>query len=226
MYRLLLDTANIIKAKNTMDYLNISGITTNPTILSREPGNFWDILKSLRDLILDKELHVQVTADHYDDMLKEADVIVNKLGQDTFIKVPVNTEGLRAIYEMKKQNYKVTATAVYMPQQAILAAFQGADYIAPYYNRIDNINAGGLNVIQQIAEIYKKHSVNTKILAASFRNTQQIMSAIACGADAVTADPRLYNKMVDSALIKDAVREFKVDWINTYGNCSINTITN
>ena len=218
---ILLDTANIEAIKKYNDIYDITGVTSNPTIISRENADFFEILSAIRDIIGDKQLHVQVSAADFDEMLKEAEYIVNKLGRDTYIKIPVNETGIKVIKTLKKKGYNVTATAIYTIQQAMLAASVGADYVAPYFNRMENLNYDATSVIAEMSELFALHNKSTKILAASFKNTNQIISALASGAEAVTASPELYTQMLTSTAVDAAIDTFSKDWEKIYSNKKI-----
>ncbi|HIT90639.1 MAG TPA: fructose-6-phosphate aldolase [Candidatus Merdenecus merdavium] len=214
--KIILDTAHLEDIRKYNRIYEIAGVTSNPTILSRECADFFPLLQNIRQEIGDKELHVQVTASSCTEMLLEAKSIVNILGKDTYIKVPTNEEGIKTIKQLKHLGYKVTATAIYTAQQAMLAASVGADYVAPYYNRMNNLNMDSRQTITEIATLFKLHHCETEILAASFKNTNQIMDALLCGAHAVTASPQLYTQMVESPVIDHAIKEFYKDWASVY----------
>lgn len=219
---ILLDTANIETIKKYNDIYDVTGVTSNPTIISREKGDFFAILCGIRKIIGDKkQLHVQVTADNCEEMLEEAEAIVKRLGKDTYIKVPTNEVGIKTMKALKADSYNVTATAIYTPQQAVMAASVGADYAAPYFNRMCNNNFNAPEAIAEMAEIYSMYGKKTKLLAASFKNTNQIMQALLAGAEAVTASPELYTQMVESPLIDDAISRFNADWTKLYGSKKI-----
>lgn len=218
---LLLDTANVEEIKHYNDIYEFTGVTTNPTIISREKGDFFSILEEIRNIMGDKQLHVQVTADICDDMLKEAENITSRLGKDTYIKVPTNEEGIKTIKLLKQKGFNVTATAIYTTQQALLAANVGADYAAPYFNRMSNNNYDAATEIANMATLYEMYDKPTKILAASFKNTNQIIQALLAGAKAITSPPELFTTMVESPLIDSAIDKFKNDWTNLYGNKKI-----
>ena len=218
---ILLDTANIEQIKKYMALYQVVGVTTNPTIISREKAEFWPLLKEIKGIIGDKQLHVQVTADTWEEMVKEAECIRKRLGNDTYIKVPVNEQGVCAMKHLKEMGAKVTATAVYSVQQAMLAASVGADYMAPYFNRMNNLSMDSKKVIAEIAELYKTHNQSTKILAASFKNTEQVIDSFKVGAHAVTVSVDLLTTMVKNAIIDFAVDGFKNDWVSLYGNKKI-----
>lgn len=218
---ILLDTANLEQIRKYVGLYEITGVTSNPTIISREQAEFWPLLTEIRKIIGDKQLHVQVTADTWEEMLKEAECIQRKLGRDVYIKVPTTEQGICAMKHLKADDSRVTATAVYTTQQAMMAASAGADYVAPYFNRMNNLNVDSKKVIGDMVELFKVHRKPTKILAASFKNTEQVMDALTVGAHAVTVSVDLLTTMVENAIIDFAVEGFKKDWIKTYGNKKI-----
>lgn len=217
--QILLDTANVETIRRYNDIYNISGVTSNPTIISREKADFFKTLCCIREIIgEEKQLHVQVTASTFEEMLKEAECIVKKLGMNTYIKVPANEVGIKTIKILKQNGYNVTATAIYSLQQAMLAASVGADYVAPYFNRMCNCNYDMPSVISDMVKLYEVNSLKTKLLVASFKNTNQILQALLAGAQAVTASPELYSTMLESPNVESAIDIFTNDWVKTYAN--------
>jgi fructose-6-phosphate aldolase 2 len=216
---LLLDTANLEAIRKYCDYYNIIGVTTNPSILSREKGPFFETCARIREIIgQEKQLHVQVTGRSCEEMLKEAEVITQRLGKDVYIKVPVIEEGVKAMKLMKARGLRVTATAVASVQQAFLAGSVGADYVAPYVNRMENLSIDPYVAVARIREIFENQGITTKILGASFKNTQQVMRTYEMGAEAVTVAPELLTTMCSNAVTDLWVNNFEKDWINLYGD--------
>ena len=216
---LLLDTANVKAIEKYCDYYNIIGVTTNPTILSKEKEPFFDIYQRIRKIIgEDKQLHVQVTGRSCEEMLKEAETITARLGKDIYIKVPVIEEGVKAMKLMKEAGLRVTATAVMSVQQAFLAGSVGADYVAPYINRMESLNIDAFDAIARIRNVFDYQGIGTKIVGASFKNTQQILRAYEMGAEAVTVVPELLSSMCNNVIVDTWVDNFEKDWIGLYGN--------
>lgn len=219
---LLLDTANLEAIKKYNDYYNIIGVTTNPTILSREKGPFFETYEAIRKVIgEEKQLHVQVTARSCEEMLREAEVITSRLGKDVYIKVPVIEEGVKAMKQMKAQGLRVTATAVVSVQQAFLAGSVGADYVAPYINRMENLNSDPYEAVARIRKVFDNQHISTKLLCASFKNTQQVIRTYELGAEAVTVSPDLLTAMCTNAMTDLWVTNFEKDWENLYGDVRI-----
>ncbi|MBS6763482.1 MAG: fructose-6-phosphate aldolase [Clostridium sp.] len=215
---IILDTANLEDIRRYNDIYDITGITSNPTILAKEKAEFFPLLLEIRSIIGEKQLHVQVTGSTCEEMLKEAEALTDRLGKDTYIKVPTNEEGIKTMKVLKSRGNRVTATAIYMPQQAMLAASVGADYVAPYFNRMNNMNVDSKKAIGDMAWLFEHNQIQTKIVAASFKNTQQVMDALMAGAQAVTVSPELYTQMVENPMIDSAIAGFAADWKATYGD--------
>lgn len=220
---ILIDTACVEKIRKYNSIYDLTGVTCNPSILAKEKPDFFGILDQIRKIIgPDKELHVQLTASTAEDMQKEAEVITSHFGKEhTYVKVPTNEEGIRTIKLLKQQGYLVTATAIYTAQQGMLAMSVGADYLAPYYNRMCNNNYDPHAQIAQMAYLIDRFHLPTKILAASFKNPGQIMDAYSAGAQAVTASPELLTLMVETPNVYDALSRFSKDWAGNYGNKKI-----
>ena len=217
----LLDTANIPAIKKCNDIYNITGVTTNPVILAREGGEFFPTLYKIREIIKDKQLHVQVTASTSEEMVREAEAIVSNLGKDVFIKVPANETGIKTIKTLKERGYRVTATVIYTLQQAIFASSVGADYVAPYFNHICDHIGDASAIIREMAQTFKMHNKSTKILAASFRNTNQILQSVASGAEAVTLPPDMFSSMLKIPSVEATVSRFSQTWKDMYGEKKI-----
>lgn len=219
---LLLDTANLETIRKYHDYYCVTGVTTNPTILSRENGPFFETYEAIRNIIgAQKQLHIQVTARNCEEMLKEAEVITERLGKDVYIKVSVVEEGVKAMKLLKEGGFNVTATAVVSVQQAFLAGSVGADYVAPYINRMANLNIDPYEAVARIRNLFDKQNISTKILGASFKNTQQIVATYESGAEAVTVAPELLTTMCNNAVTDLWIANFEKDWAGLYGDCRI-----
>ncbi|MFJ7725161.1 fructose-6-phosphate aldolase [Neobacillus sp. NPDC097160] len=217
---LMFDTANLNEIEYYSKIFPIKGVTTNPSILKKEERlDVFTHLKKIRNIIgTTSSLHVQVTTDTSEEMVKEAYTIAEKLGKDIYIKIPVNEEGLKAIRILKREQLKITATAIYTMAQGDFAIMAGSDYIAPYFNRMENININSTSVINHFSTLIKEYNMETKILAASFKNIGQVMRAFESGAHCATVDPSLLHHSLKMPAIEDAVSNFKRDWEDVYGN--------
>lgn len=219
LMKFLIDTANLNEIKRLYDFAPLSGVTTNPSIIKNE-GNidFYNHINDIRHIIgSDQELHVQVVATDYESIIKDAEAILNNVDQDVFIKIPVTKDGIKAIRELKAQGINITATAIYTKFQAYLAIAADVDYIAPYYNRMENLNINPIETISAIAQLIKQSDSSTKILAASFKNVNQVNTAFEIGAQAATMSVDIIEMALSMPSIAQAVDVFKEDFEKVYG---------
>ena len=216
--KLLVDDANIEKIKKVYEYYAIDGVTTNPSILAKNGKNPFETLKEIREFIgEDAELHVQVVSKTADKMVEEGKRIVKELGKNTYVKIPTIPEGLKAMKQLSSEGYKITATAIYTPIQAYLAAKAGADYTAPYVNRIDNLGTNGIEVTRKIHDIFKNNGLKTQILAASFKNSLQVLELCEYGVGASTVAPEIIEGFINNTNVSSAVDVFIEDFESLCG---------
>jgi len=214
----LLDTGNISHIKRACDLYEIAGVTTNPTLIAKEGADFLGLLAQIREIIgTDAMLHVQAVSRTAAGIVDEARYLAAKVGGNLYVKIPVIPEGIKAIKLLKNQGIKTTATAVFTPQQALMAAVAGADFVAPYVNRLDNICGDGIRVIREIVELFHVHHVPAKVLAASFKNTEQVHQASLAGSHALTVSPEILDLIVSHPLTDASVDQFVRDWERVYG---------
>ena len=211
--KLLIDDADISKIKKLYDLYAIDGVTTNPSILAKSGRNPYEVLREIREIIgQDSELHVQVVSLTAEDMITEGKKIVAELGANTYIKVPSIPEGFKAMKALKAEGYLITATAIYTPMQAYLAAKAGADYAAPYINRIDNLGANGVETAKMIQNIFDNNGFATEILAASFKNSNQVQELCEYGVGASTIAPDVIEGLIKNPCVTVAVQDFVNDF--------------
>lgn len=223
----IIDTACIDAIKKCVEFYPIDGVTTNPTIISKEHTGFTSLITKIRDIIgPDKMLHIQTTESVADRIVKEAVALKETVGGNFYIKIPVSPEGLKATMILSKMGINVTVTAIFTQQQALIAAKAGAAYVAPYINRLDSIVSDGVHVVEEIVQMFRAHDISTKILAASFKNAEQIHKVAMVGGHAVTISPDLFEKLVYHPLTLYAVDDFDADWKGVYGDKKIIELLN
>lgn len=211
--KFIIDDANVEAIKNLYEYFPVEGVTTNPSILAKSRRSPYEVLKEIREFIgKDADLHVQVVSKNAADMVTEAVEIQERLGENTFIKVPTTREGLKAMKLLSAKGVKITATAIYTPMQAFLAAKAGAAYAAPYVNRIDNLGADGIETVKKIHDIFQKNGFKTEVLAASFKNSQQVLELCAYGIGAATIAPDVIEGLIRNDAVSAAVDAFTKDF--------------
>lgn len=214
---LLLDTGNIKEIKELYDILPIDGVTTNPSIVSKEKKKFVDLINEIDSIVGENTpIHGQVLSTRYEEILKEAQFI-SGLRKNMYVKIPVTNDGLKAIKELKKKGIKITATAIFTAHQGFLAAKAGADYVAPYVNRLDNISADGVNTVKDLVNIINVNNLNSKVLAASFKNAQQVLELMKFGVHSVTVPADIVKAMMSHPLTDWSVDKFIEDWEKAFG---------
>lgn len=213
----LLDTADVESIRTSYEFYPIDGVTTNPTIISREKSDFVTLIRQIREIIgKDGMLHIQTTMNNAEEIIKEAIALRDFVNGNFYIKIPVTEPGLKAMKALKKMGIKITATAIFTPQQALLAAKAGADYVAPYVNRLDNIASDGVGVVNDINRLMKNFNFETKVLAASFKNVEQVHRISLAGTAAITLQPELLRSVLFHPLTDSAITSFANDWQNRY----------
>ena len=218
----ILDTADLAALKHCNEFYPLSGVTTNPSIIAKEKGDFWQILKEIRGVIgNDKMLHVQTVQTTAKKMVEEAKLIKEKIGGDIYIKIPIGEEGLKAVPMIKNLGIGVTMTAIFTPAQALMAAKAGADFVAPYVNRLDNILGDGTNVVAEIVQQFEIYGLDCKVLAASFKNAEQVHRCALCGCHSVTVSADVLKSLITHPMTDAAVEGFERDWKGVYGDKTI-----
>lgn len=210
-----LDTANLEEIKKSLDMGVIKGITTNPTILKKENRDRKSQLLDIDDLaksIIFAQV-VGISKDQMIEDLKELLKIRQVLKGDLGIKIPASIDGLKVISRVKKENpeVKVLATAIYSSDQAILASIAGADMLAPYFNRMENNSTDPLAEISKMRTFIDDRNLNTQILAASFKNTSQVVNALVAGSHTATIPYEILLKMAEKDVATKAIEVFYED---------------
>ncbi|MST87090.1 fructose-6-phosphate aldolase [Lactobacillus porci] len=210
----MLDTADLAAIEYWNDHLQLSGITTNPTILKKAAAvDVFDRLRAIRKIIgTAKCLHVQVVGESAEEMVKDAARILQEVDQSVYIKVPTTPEGLKAMKLLKRKGVHITATAIYSEFQMYQAMMAKVDYMAPYFNRMVNQNVDAKQVIANVAKTGKRTGSKSKILAASFHNVQEVTDALDAGAQAVTVGVDVVASAFANPAISAAVAGFAQDW--------------
>lgn len=215
---LLIDDADINRIKALYNYYPIDGVTTNPSILAKCGRPPYEALQDIREFIGNKaQLHVQVVSTIAEDMVAEGRKIERTLGNNTYIKIPSIPEGLKAMQILRGEGYHVTATAIYTPMQAYLAAKAGAEYAAPYVNRIDNLGNDGIYTTKKVHDIYTRNGMDTKVLAAGFKNSQQVQELCEYGITCVTLASEVIENLIKNANVTAAVEDFVKDFESLCG---------
>ena len=218
----LIDSANLEDIRYGREFYQIDGVTTNPSLAAKEKKEFAKLIDDIRGIIgNDKMLHVQATAKKAEDIAAEAEMLRDRLGGRFYVKIPIGEEGLKAMAMIKKKGIGITATAVFTPQQALIAARAGADFVAPYVNRLDNITADGAQVVADIVKLFDIYQLDCQVLAASFKNVEQLHRVALAGAHSATISLDLLKAAISHPMTDSAVEGFDRDWAGTYGDKAV-----
>ncbi len=210
---LYIDDANVNEIRRLIDLYPIDGVTTNPSILSKTGRDPVEVLKEIREIIgPEAVIFAQAIPTDAEGMIRDARAIVSLLGKNTVVKIPSIPEGFKAIRQLAGEGITTCGTVVYTPLQAYLAAKAGAAYVAPYINRIDNMGYDGTETVKKIQDILELHDFGTKVLAASFKNSQQVLELCVYGIEAATCAPSVIDGFVKNAAIDGAVQDFLNDF--------------
>ena len=218
---LIVDSADLSAVKELNELLNVAGVTTNPSIIIRS-GKAPE--QAISDLVgylsADQKFFVQVVSTTVEGILEEARAINALRKKNTYAKIPVTRAGMRAIKLAKQEGLNVLATGIHSSEQAFLAALSGADYLAPYVNRMCNFGDGVGQVIDLI-EMLAAAELPARVMTASFHNVGQVHELLCAGIQAVTLPPDILRKMMDHPGTEKAVDDFSADWRAAFGRDSL-----
>ena len=218
---LILDSSNIEQIKDLNELLTITGVTTNPTIITKSNREVMEVVKDLCEVLNeDQLLFIQTVQTDFEGIMEEAKAISKIRAKNMYVKIPVTHEGLKAIKECKKLGIHTLATAIYTADQAFLAAMNGAEYLAPYTNRMCNYG-DGVEAVKDLIEMLRINNMSTKVIAASFKNTYQVHELIKAGIQAVTVPCDVVYQMIDHPGTAIAVDEFSDNWNKTYNRSAL-----
>ena len=208
--KIFLDSANLEAIKKYNDMGLLDGITTNPSLLSKEGG---DPHKTMEEIsrIIKGDVSLEVVAVDYEGMMEQGRRL-RKYGDNVVVKVPMTAEGLKACKALTAEGIPVNVTLIFSSNQAILAAKAGAKYVSPFIGRLDDVGKDGMNLIREIKQIYPNYDFKTQILVASIRHPMHVVDAAKIGADVVTLPPAVLEKMLKHQLTDIGLKNFLADW--------------
>ncbi len=208
--KIFLDTANLESIKKYNDMGLLDGITTNPSLLSKEGG---DPQKTMEEIvrIINGDVSLEVVSTEYEVMLEEGRRL-RKYGDNVVVKCPMTPEGLKACKALTAEGIPVNITLIFSPNQAILAAKSGAKYVSPFIGRLDDVGKDGMQLISEIKQIFSNYKFSTQILVASIRHPIHVIEAGKIGADVVTLPAAVLEKMLKHPLTDIGLKNFLADW--------------
>jgi len=208
--KIFLDTANIESIRRYNDMGAVDGVTTNPTLLSKEKGHPAEIMREITKLIKGP-VSLEVVGIETDGMIEEAHRLT-KFGPNVVVKIPMIPEGLKAVRQLREEGIKTNVTLIFSSNQALLAAKAGASYVSPFIGRIDDIGHDGMVIIKEIVQIFANFKFDTEVLVASVRHPVHVVEAAKIGAHIVTLPPEILGKMMLHPLTEKGLNSFLSDW--------------
>ena len=213
--KIFIDTANLDEIKELASWGIVDGVTTNPTLVAKSGRSFNEIIDEIFEIV-DGPISLEVVSEKADDMVKEAKKLVNKISQkfrkNIAIKIPINPEGLKAVKLLTKEKIKTNVTLIFSANQALLAAKAGATYVSPFIGRLDDIGHEGMQIIEDIVDIFYNYDIETEVIVASIRHPIHVIEAARIGADIATIPPDVVKKMVKHSLTDIGIKNFLSDW--------------
>ena len=208
--KLFIDTANVAHIKEANDLGVICGVTTNPSLIAKEGRDFVEVVKEITTIV-DGPVSAEVIDLKHEGMVAEARELV-KLHRNIVIKIPMTLEGLKATKILTAEGIKTNVTLIFNATQALLAARAGATYVSPFLGRLDDIGMNGMNLIEEIVDIFDRHGIETEIIAASIRNPIHVIDAARLGAHIATVPYNVIVQMSKHPLTDAGIERFLADW--------------
>ncbi len=208
--KIFLDTANLESIRMYNDMGLLDGITTNPSLLSKEGGEPQKTMEEI-SRIIKGDVSLEVVSTEYSGMMEEGRRL-RKYGENVIVKCPMTADGLKACKSLTAEGIPVNVTLVFSPNQAVLAAKSGAKYVSPFIGRLDDIGQDGMQLISEIKDIFSNYKFSTQILVASIRHPMHVVQAAKIGADVVTLPPAVLGKMLKHPLTDIGLKNFLADW--------------
>jgi len=208
--KFFIDTANIDEIKEAAALGVLDGVTTNPSLVSKEGKDFRKLLDEILKIV-DGPVSAEVISTDYDGIVKEGRDLA-KIHKNIVVKIPLIKEGLKACKTLTSEGIKVNVTLCFSPNQAILAAKAGATYVSPFVGRLDDISTSGMDLISQIVQIYRNYNYKTQVLVASIRHPLHVVESALIGADVCTIPFDVIKKMFNHPLTDIGLEKFLSDW--------------
>jgi transaldolase len=208
--KIFLDSANLESIKMYNDMGILDGVTTNPSLLSKEKGDPRIVMNEIVRIVKGP-VNLEVIGTDYEVMIEEAHRL-KKYGENVVVKIPMIPAGLRAVKRLAQEGISTNVTLIFSSNQAILAAKSGASYVSPFIGRLDDNGQDGMSIVREITQIFANYKFETEILVASIRHPIHVIEAGKCGADIVTLPPEILQKMFTHPLTDKGLNGFLSDW--------------
>ena len=208
--KLFIDTANVDEIKEINDWGVICGVTTNPSLIAKEGRVFKEVIKEITDIV-DGPISAEVISLKSEEMVEEA-LELSKIHKNVIIKVPMTSEGLKAVKILSDKGIKTNVTLIFSGTQALLAARAGATYVSPFIGRMDDIGNLGMNIIEDIITVFEIHGIDTEIISASVRTPMHVLESAKTGAHIATVPYKVFQQMLEHPMTDIGIEKFLKDW--------------
>ena len=209
--KFFIDTANPDEIRKAYEMGVIDGVTTNPTLIAKEKRDFDSLIKEICGIVKNLPISLEVVGLKAEEMIQEAQTL-SKFGNNIVVKIPMTTEGLKAIKILISQGIKTNTTLVFSPTQALLAAKAGSTYISPFIGRLDDISQTGMDLIEQIMTIFSHYDFESEVIVASIRHPIHVLEAALIGADVATIPFKVIEQLTKHPLTDIGIEKFLEDW--------------
>ncbi|BBB91224.1 MAG TPA: fructose-6-phosphate aldolase [Methylomusa anaerophila] len=210
--KFFLDTANVAEIREMVSLGVVDGVTTNPSLIAKEKKDIKAVIKEIAGIVKGP-ISAEVISTTFAEMLPEARELA-KIAGNVVIKVPITADGLKTASALKAEGIKTNVTLIFSSNQALLAARAGAAYVSPFVGRLDDINQDGIQLIQEIADIFAIQGIETEIIAASIRHTLHVTQSALVGAHIATVPAKVLTAMLNHPLTDAGIKRFLDDWKN------------
>jgi len=208
--KFFIDTANLDEIKEAQAMGVLDGVTTNPSLMSKETGEFKDIIHAICEIV-DGPVSAEVVSTDTEGMLEEARRNA-AIHEQVVVKIPITLDGLKAVKACSLEGISTNVTLCFSPNQALMAAKAGASFISPFVGRLDDLAQDGMELIRTIRQIYDNYGFETEVLAASLRSPKHVVECALAGADVVTLPPDVLGKLLTHPLTDSGLERFLSDW--------------
>jgi transaldolase len=208
--KFFIDTANIAEIKEAHAMGMVDGVTTNPSLIAKEGGDFKEIITEICSIV-DGPISAEVISLDEAGMVREATDLA-KIHDNIVIKIPMTVDGLKAVRRLASDGIRTNVTLIFSPLQALMAAKAGASYVSPFVGRLDDLSQGGMVLVEQIAEIYGNYAYEAEIIVASVRNPLHVLQSALIGADIATIPFNVLSRLASHPMTDKGIKAFMDDW--------------
>ena len=213
--KIFIDTADLDEIRELASWGIVDGVTTNPTLIAKSGRSFKEIINEIFKIV-DGPISLEVISEKAEEMVKDAKTLVTKIPQkyrkNIAIKIPMSSEGLKAVKVLRKEGIQTNVTLVFSANQALLAAKAGAAFVSPFIGRLDDIGQEGMQIVEEILDIFTNYDIQTEVIVASIRHPIHVIQAAQLGAHIATVPPGVIRKMVKHSLTDVGIKRFLDDW--------------